>query len=314
MTSIIALLALTLPVQSDGPDWSGRWVTTYGDMMLTQEDDSVHGYYTYGGLSTIEGRVDRTGRLNFEYTEAAASGEGWFELSEGGQSFSGRWRQSGSTAWSSWEGYRAGSEGGKWLVVLEAEWQSGMSEAEYSFGEMLRAFLSRLDSVRVRHRFVHDAADLRRFCAEASMLPGDVYLLLAAHATEEGIELAEGTCSASSLSRALQSFQGNLRLVHFSACLVMNGPLPDKLLRELNEDNPDLVISGYTRDVDWALSAVLEMFYLDLILGKGHSPGEAAEILLQSIDAAGENDTRYLEGAGFDYVFEERAARSAAGK
>jgi hypothetical protein len=314
MISSIVLLALLVPTQAGDPDWSGRWVTTYGDMMLTQEGDSVRGYYTYGGMSTVDGVVDRTGRLNFTYTEASASGEGWFDLSDDGNTFTGMWRQTGSAAWSPWEGYRAGTGEGNWLVVLEAEWQSGMSEPEYSFGEMLKAFLSRLDSVRIRHRFVHDFEDLRRFCAEAAMLPGDVYLLLAAHATADGIELSDGTCGASSLSEALQSFQGNLRLLHFSACLVMDGHLPDKLLREVGDANPDLVVSGYTRDVDWALSAVLEMLYLDLILDRGHSPREAGDILLEGIDIAGESDTRHLEGAGFVYVCDSCAAHGALGK
>ena len=35
-------------------------------------------------------------------------------------------------------------------------------------------------------------------------------------------------------------------------------------------------VSGYTTSVDWSGSAILEFTYLDLILGKGLAPTEAA--------------------------------------
>lgn len=82
MLILVALLATA--------DFSGSWDTTYGRMVLTQNGTEVTGYYSYGGISTIEGTVEPSGRLVFTYTEADAHGEGWFELADG--RISGMWR------------------------------------------------------------------------------------------------------------------------------------------------------------------------------------------------------------------------------
>jgi len=70
-------------------NYGGTWETTYGTMFLSQEDSEVTGYYTYSSHSSIEGFVGRDGKFVFTYSEPSTSGEGWFELSDDGMSFTG---------------------------------------------------------------------------------------------------------------------------------------------------------------------------------------------------------------------------------
>ena len=76
-------------------NFSGTWETTYGDMVLEQNGNSVTGWYSYGTMSAIEGTVTDGGKLMFTYDEGTASGSGWFVLSESGSSFAGEWRAEG---------------------------------------------------------------------------------------------------------------------------------------------------------------------------------------------------------------------------
>lgn len=295
MLALVALVAASAP-------WQGTWETTYGTLVLTQEGREVSGFYDLGGPATIEGTVTSGGRMVFTYHEPTASGEGWFELSGDSLAFSGMWREQGGSGWSRWEGIRSG-EGSlqrDWLVVLEVEWQESMSAPEYSFGQMLDAFFARLEGVEVRHRFVHDPGDLRRFCREAALLPGDVYLVLAAHATESGLQTPGGTVAPAQLAEALQPFGAKLRLVHMSACLAMAGSTPSSLLREVGGEG--LVVSGYTRSVDWAESAVVEMLYLSLVLERGLAPAEAAAAVEKALQGVAGSPAGVLDETGFDWA------------
>ncbi|NLP06136.1 hypothetical protein GX411_09330 [Candidatus Fermentibacteria bacterium] len=285
------------------PDFSGTWETTYGTLVLNQDGSSVSGFYLMGGMCTVEGSVEASGRLVFTYEEPSASGEGWFELAPDGASFSGQWRARGSSTWSGWEGYRSGSEGAgsKWLVILETEWQDRLDEQEYSFGDMLEAWFARLDGVSVRHRFVHDTDDLELFCAQAAMLPGEVFLVFSSHATEEGIALSEGTAGAREIIEAIEPC-GNLAMIHFSSCLVMNGSIPRQILSSRRDWPEGFVVSGYTTSVDWAGSALLEFLYLNLILESGLPPARAAEAVLETLDYAGSSSGSCMDAAGFTWL------------
>ena len=296
----MAQLALLLVLTASGP-WQGTWETTYGTLVLTQDGASVRGFYTMGGTATIEGIVTSGGRMVFSYSEPVASGEGWFELSGDSLAFSGMWREAGASGWTPWEGIRwgEGSLSAHWLVVLEVEWQGALTEPEFSFGEMLRTFFARIEGVEVRHRFVHSLDDIRRFCAEAAMLPGEVYLVLAAHATESGLATPAGTVTPAQLADALDPFGDNLRLVHLSACLAMAGATPKSLLREVGGNG--LVVSGYTESVDWSESAVVEMLYLSLILEKGLAPARAAEAVEALLLGAASAEAGVLAGTGFSW-------------
>ncbi len=298
-----AAFLLALALTSAAADYSGTWETTYGTMVLNQTGTSVSGYYIMGGMCTVEGTVNPSGRLEFEYVEPSASGEGWFDLAPDGNSISGQWRADGSTQWSGWEGYRAGAGNpdAKWLVILEAEWQSSFQEPEYSFGEMLDAFFARVEGVNVRHRFIHDRSDLELFALEAGTLPGEVYLLLSSHADESGISLADGSLGGREIAQALAPC-GNLAMLHFSSCLVMNGDIPRTIMQSRRDWPEGFVISGYTESVDWGGSAIIEFFYLDMILENGLSPEEAAQATIGSMTFASDKPGRWMDPAGFTWI------------
>src|SRR5688572_22632020 len=94
---------------SEAASFAGRWFTTFGPMDLTQQGDRVQGSYVFNGQECIiEGRV-ADGRLQFQYREPVARGEGWFALLRPGR-FEGQWRQDGQERWSPWIGER-GFEG-----------------------------------------------------------------------------------------------------------------------------------------------------------------------------------------------------------
>lgn len=85
------------------PTFVGAWETTYGRMALTESDGKVSG--TYGGKNGIIGTVAGT-RFTFQYIEPGVTGEGYFELSPDGTTFTGQWRPAGRENWSSWTGRR----------------------------------------------------------------------------------------------------------------------------------------------------------------------------------------------------------------
>jgi hypothetical protein len=155
--------------------------------------------------------------------------------------------------------------------------------------------------VQVRQRFVHDGDDLELFCSEVAMLPGTVYLLISSHASQEGIALAGGTVGEARILEALEPC-GNLAMVHFSSCLVMDGDIPAALASSRREWPEGFVVSGYRNSVDWGMSGILEFAYLDLILEDGMTPAEACQALVGSVDFAGQRDGRYIEAAGFDWI------------
>lgn len=302
----LLLSAVLVPSAACGstvPDFSGTWETTYGTMILSQDGSRVTGYYLFGGVCTVAGEVNGSGRFVFTYTEPSATGEGWFDLVNGGAGISGEWRASGSQNWASWEGSRTTStdDGSRWLVILEAEWQSGMTEPEYSFGEMLDAFFARVEGVRVRHRFIHDRSDLELFALETAALPGSVCLLISCHATEEGISLADEMLDGRAIASALSPCR-NLAMLHFSSCLVMGGSIPGEIMSSRRDWRDGFIISGYTKSVDWAGSAIIEFYYLDNILENGLAPAEAARAVLGTMDFAGSQPGGWMDAAGFTWI------------
>src|SRR5262249_35430196 len=87
----------------------------------------------------------------------------------------------------------------------------------------------------------------------------------------------------------------DLRLLHFSACLLMQDPAVRAAWQEV-ADRGGFAVSGYSTSVDWAASAIVEFTYLELILGRGLSPGEAAAQVAALLPFAGDAE---LEGAAF---------------
>ncbi|HLJ93428.1 MAG TPA: hypothetical protein VKU02_09590, partial [Gemmataceae bacterium] len=267
--------------------FDGLWNSSFGLLRLVEEEDRVHGFYEVEGQATIIGRRTAN-RLAFNYRESRSRGRGCFELAADGLSFQGEWKVRGGKGWRPWSGIRVRPQRNLvWLVVLEAPWQRRLSEQEYSFGHMLREFFARVAEVQVRHRFFVNEAGLRKCCRDLMYLAEPVVLVLATHAKTEGIVVDGETIGLHSLLKSLRH-AGDLRLLHFSACLLLQDPKCVTLLRDYGKA-ACLPISGYTTSVDWAESAIIEFTYLDMILARGMAPAVAAEQVLKLLLFAGNN-------------------------
>ena len=273
-------------------DWTGNrefdgiWESSFGRLRLVQEESRIFGRYEGCGSSTIEGAlVD--GRFSFHYKEPKAAGEGWFAIDPSMESFAGEWRPEGAANWSPWIGRRVRAQADRtWLLVLEAHWQSSIAEQEYSFGRMLTEFFARYKHLAVRHRFFDDEDGLERWCRELLYFPEPAVVLIASHGTPEGINVQGRTIDSKRVIDSLK-YAENLKLLHFSACLVMKEGEAGDFAKRIAGSAP-FPISGYTTSVDWGGSAIIEFNFLDMILGKGMPPKLAAEQLLKLVGFAGD--------------------------
>jgi hypothetical protein len=300
--SVAALGREPVPAEVQG-SFAGTWNTTYGTMRLRESGTHVAGTYLYAGRSTIEG--ERAGRiLQASYAEPDGTvGRAVFELAEDGASFEGPWRpgldeplELDDRNASRWQGTRVVPVAGRiWLVILEAHWEQSLSEHEYSYGEMLRAFFERVPAVEVRHRFFHDRADLERFCHEVAGLVEPVVLYISSHGSPAGVAAGGDTIDGATIGRALAD-AGAMKLVHFGSCQVLNGDEPGKLLAAAAPHEP-FPISGFRASADWAGSAIVDFTYLTLVLEKGLEPAEALRFTRGAVGFAGPPDARGARGA-----------------
>ncbi|OAI50887.1 hypothetical protein AYO44_17435 [Planctomycetaceae bacterium SCGC AG-212-F19] len=265
--------------------FDGLWNSSFGLMRLIEEGDQVHGYYEVGGSATIAG--ERKGnQLSFRYREPQTRGRGRFELADGGLSFQGEWRERGETAWKPWQGIRVRPQPNlTWLVVLEAPWQKFLSDQEYSFGHMLREFFARVQGLQVRHRFFTNEAGLRKCCRDLLYIAEPVVLVIATHALPGGISVDGQTIEVAALVDILKH-AGNVRALHFSACLLMQDPAVEAQFRKLSAET-GVAISGYRTSVDWAASALIEFTFLEMLLSRKLEPAAAATQLLKLLPFAG---------------------------
>jgi hypothetical protein len=269
-------------------EFEGIWESSFGLLRLVQEPDRVLGFYEGAGPCTLEGRLEQN-RLSFSYQEPRARGEGHFELAPDAISFQGQWRADGAQQWAPWQGRRLTAVPGLvWLVVIEAHWQRSYFEKEYAFGHMLREFFSRLPHVNVRQRFFEDEAGLERWCRELMYLPEPVAVVFASHGTADGLTVQGKPFATGGLVESLRHAD-NILLLHFSSCLMMQDGKAGELARALQE-TVHFPISGYDRSVDWAASALIEFHYLDMVLGRGLSPADAAEGIVRLIGYAGDKE------------------------
>jgi hypothetical protein len=269
-------------------EFEGIWDSSYGLMRLVQEPDRVLGFYEGVGPAAMEGRLENN-RLIFRYHESRAQGEGFFELASDATSFQGEWRADGTEQWAPWRGRRlAPVPGLLWLVVIEAHWQRSYFEKEYAFGHMLREFFTRLPQVNIRQRFFEDEAGLERWCRELMYLPEPVAVVFASHGTQDGLSVQGKPLSTDRLVESLR-YADNILLLHFSSCLMLQDGKAGELARALQE-TVRFPISGYDRSVDWAASALIEFHYLDMVLGRGLSPADAAQQVLRLVGYAGDEN------------------------
>lgn len=266
--------------------FEGIWESSYGRLRLIHEKDEVVGFYEGAGPSTLHGKIE-DGQLVFRYQEPRAAGTGRFALAPDGLSFHGEWQADYMAAPSLWLGQRVAPRPGlTWLVVLEAHWQRGLTDREYSFGGMLKEYFARLENVQVRHRFFDDDAGLKRWCRDLLYCPEPALVFLASHGSPEGLCVQGQNLDCSGVIDTLR-YADNIQLLHFSACLTMAGGQDGSFVRGIREKVP-FPISGYTTSVDWGASALLEFTYLDLMLSKGLIPEKAADQVLKLLGYAGD--------------------------
>jgi hypothetical protein len=269
-------------------EFDGIWQSSFGLLRLVQEPERVLGFYEGAGPCSLEGKLEEN-RLSFRYYEPRAQGEGHFKLTPDATTFEGEWRADGAQQCGPWQGRRlAAVPGAVWLVIIEAHWQRSYLEKEYAFGHMLREFFARLPHVNVRQRFFEDEVGLQRWCRELMYLPESVAVVLASHGTTDGLAVHGNSMSTHGLVESLR-YADNILLLHFSSCLMMQDGKASELARALQEV-VRFPISGYDRSVDWAASALIEFHYLDMILGRGLGPADAAETVVRVLGYAGEKD------------------------
>lgn len=290
--------------------FDGIWQTSFGPMRLVQKEDKVVGFYECTGHATIEGQLVND-QLQFRYQEPNVGGEGYFSLSDDGQSFEGKWHPDESESWRNWQGQRVRQRPGlTWLIVLEAHWQDHLQDHEYAFGNMLREFFARVPNVQFRHRYFTNAEGLEKWCRELMYLPEPVVLVIASHGTSDGLTAHGELIGSHALANGLR-YADNLQLLHFSACLMMEKGEESEWFKAL--DQPHFPISGYTTSVDWAASAMTEFLFLDMILSKGLSPQKAADVIVDLLPFAGDVDVpgSPYRSAGFRFLSLGRRTEAA---
>ena len=140
--------------------FAGRWDSTYGILTLVEsEAGKFSGSYSGG---TLSGQVDGR-KLNFTYQETTVAGEGWFELSDDGKSFSGQWRPESLGLWQPWIGSRIEEKPfeGLWKTTfgsMRLSNEAGRISGSYFF----RGAESTLEGEMVGRelRFTYDEPDL----------------------------------------------------------------------------------------------------------------------------------------------------------
>lgn len=311
----VAPAPATAPVESapqaapEETSFAGVWDSSFGVVRLAREGERFRGTYTYATGATLEGELD--GRvLHGTYHEPATSGDGVrgrfaFQLAEDGQGFRGTWStglgerldpQDRRAA--RWSGRRVRGEPDRiWFVVLEENWEGSLREQEYSFGAMLRAFFERVPKIGFRHRFIHDRADLERFCAELAGLVEPVVLYISSHGSPEGLAIGSDGISPEALGAALKNV-GDLRLLHLGSCAVLAGDAPARIRAAAGNDFP---ISGFVESVDWAASAIVDFTYMQLVLEQGMEPAAAVEATRRMLSFANEpGETGLLPGCDLE--------------
>ncbi len=269
-------------------DFTGLWRSASGPMRLTQTGDKVRGTYLWAGAGSIEGTL-KGKVLTFTYTESTgAKGGGTFTLADDADSFAGKWKEDGATEEKPWPTNKrvTPTPGKQWLIVVEANWEGSLNEAEYSFGAMLKSFFAGSEEVGVRHRNFTDAESMTKWLKEVAFLAEPVVVVLSSHGSASGPNAEKGPPTPKAIADALRG-ASNVRLLHFAACEVMRGKFGEQVQKELGAD-ATFPVSGYTTSVDWAGSAVSEFLFYDFLLRRGMDPEQAMTQLIKAMPYVGD--------------------------
>ncbi len=268
----------------------GLWETTYGRVRLIEDNGQISGIYEISGPAKLQGHVQNK-ILKFKYEEEGNAGIGEFQISPGGQAFTGKWRHSASDSWSPWNGTRVAPEPGiSQLILLEGDWDA--EKSDYSFGAMLKAFFARNKSVKFHHSQITNKPTLLKQIRETAFLAEPFILVLAGHGSKDGILAADESVGASDITGAM-NYSTSAKLIHFSACDIMKGTFTSAI-----------PVSGYKTSVDWAASAIAEFMYFDLILNRNLKPKSAAALLtkLMPFTAESKIENSPFESLGFKFA------------
>ncbi len=85
--------------------YSGRWFTSFGPMILQQEGGQVRGTYGASGTENVLHGTVTGDAFSFRYEEAAEKGTGWFRLKRP-SSFAGEYLSEGHPQPLPWQGWR----------------------------------------------------------------------------------------------------------------------------------------------------------------------------------------------------------------
>ena len=162
----------------------------------------------------------------------------------------------------------------QWRLVTDRD----KTAAQYS--REISELFARSSGVRVRQRFFGDEASLDQWCRELLVLPEPAIVVIASHGVAEGLSVRGKIIDTKNVFASLR-YAANLKLLHFSSCLV-----------GLGRERAPFPVSGYATSVDWGASALLEFTYLDLILNRGMDPATAAAKLPLLVRYAGDRAPR----------------------
>jgi hypothetical protein len=177
-----------------------------------------------------------------------------------------------------------------WLVVIEAHWQRALDDNEFALGRILHEQFARLPRALVRHRYYHDEASLLRCCRQLVYQPEPSMLVVTGPGEARGLTVGGSLIGLRGIVDSLRYADG-LKLLHFSCASCLAGQEAARALK-----GAPFPVSGYTKNVDWAQSALTESVYLDMILDKGLAPATAAEQLPRLVRFAG---TEEIPGAPY---------------
>lgn len=273
LTQVWMVLLLLAPAVAS-QDLEGLWDTSWGRLRLVRRGDEWFGAYSLVPDSSLRGTISGEA-LVFRWQEPEASGSGRFQLGSGGD-LNGSWRRDGEELEHAWKGRRVVPRPDvRWLVVLEARWERGLAEPEYSFGDMLETHFRMAEArhVRVRHRWFHGQRDFRRLARETAYLAEPSVLVVSSHSSPDGVLAGGETIGAAAIADAL-ALTPDLELLHLSGCATLAGPVPAEIVRRTDPAHR-FPVSGYEAFVAWDSSALADYTFLTLLLVRGLDPAEA---------------------------------------